>query len=208
MSLPNVTTYSIIAGNANLLASVGAIGPASFTLATTTLDAGRRVLITAIGNESANTFVISGLNAAGFPIAESIAGPNATTTQTNLDFKVVTSIRNLAANANTVSFGTYSTGSTLWNIMNWHVSPVNIEVSGVQVGTQGVTWTVQYTYDDPNNLPAGVQFPQPFNHPTLVNQTGSLDGPINDPITAVRLYMSGGTGTVRFTVIQAGIGSP
>jgi hypothetical protein len=87
---------------------------------------------------------------------------------------------------------------------NWHVTPTNIEARGV-VTTGTVTWSVQYTYDDPNKLAPGVQFAQPFNHPTLVNATGSLDGSINGPVTAVRFLISAGTGTVRGTVIQGGI---
>jgi hypothetical protein len=100
-------------------------------------------------------------------------------------------------------------GSTLWNIVSWHTTPANIELSNiVTTAASGVTYSIQYCYDDPNRLPSGVGFPQPFNHPTIVNATTSLDGSINDPITAWRLAIVSGTGTVRATGIQAGIGSP
>ena len=209
MSLPNVVTYSLAAASATALVNAQGTTAAgvAFTQGTTVLAAQRRVLITATGDESGNTFTIRGLNGAGFAIVEAITGPNATTTNSNLDFKVVSSIVAGTATIGTTSFGTYGSGSSMWNIMNWHVAPTNIQIAGVT--QQGAaTWTVQYTYDDPNNLPNGVTYPQPFNHPTLASQTAALDGSINDPVTGVRLLITAGTGTVRMTIIQAGIGSP
>jgi len=222
MSLPNVTTFNIGTGNITYIVNAAAATSSPLALATTIMPnfpLQQRVIASSVGNDSGIFFRIVGLNQAGFTVTEFLAGTNATFAQSNLDYSKIISIQGSssstvlipAATANSVSVGVSTTGgqgSTMWNIMNWHVSPVNIELSGVTVGTQGVTWTAQYTYDDPNNLPAGIFFPQPFNHPTLINQTGSLDGPINDPVTAVRLLIAAGTGTVRFTVIQAGIGSP
>lgn len=222
MSLPNVTTFNVGTANATYIVNAAGATNAPLVLLHTTMPQfplQSRVLVTSAGNDSSIFFKIVGLNQAGFTVSELLAGSNGTFAVSNLDYASIISIQGVsttnplvpAATANTVSVGLSTTGgtaSTMWNIMNWHATPTNIEVAGVVVGTQGVTWTVQYTYDDPNNLPAGVLFPQPFNHPTLLNQTSSLDGSINDPITGVRLLIAAGTGTVRFTVIQAGIGSP
>ena len=213
MALPNVTTFNLAVGqNTTLLANQSTIINANGSAALfTTLMGGtqRRVILSFCGNEAANTFVVTGTNQAGFPVTQSIAGTNGTTASSDLDFLTVISIKALATTASTFQAGTNSTGSTMWNIMNWHVSPTNIEAVGVVTSTlTAVTWGCQYTYDDPNNLPSGVQFPQPFNHPTLNALTVSQDGPINDPVTAVRFVITSGTGTVRGTVIQAGIGGP
>ncbi len=221
MSLPNITTFNTFTANATYIVNAAAATNAPLALLHTTMPGfplQSRVLVTSAGNDSSIFFKIIGLNQAGFTVSELLAGSNGTFVVSNLDYASIISIQGVSttngapsATANTVSVGLSTTGgtaSTMWNIMNWHATPTNIEVSGVVVGTQGVTWTVQYTYDDPNNLPAGVGFPQPFNHPTLLNQTSSLDGSINDPITGVRLLIAAGTGTIRFTVIQAGIGSP
>lgn len=212
MALPIVFNFSLPAANAtNIVNAQGTTAAGvAFTQATTVLGTGnqqRRVLITTTGNESSNTFVIRGLNAAGFPIVESIAGPNATTTRNNLDFQIISSITPLVATVGTTSVG-MDIGATLWSIMNWHVAPVNIQVGCIITGALGVNYTVQYCYDDPNNLLSGVTYPQPFNHPTLAAQTTSLDGSINDPVTGVRLQINSGTGTVRTTIIQAGIAGP
>jgi hypothetical protein len=220
MARPTVITYSLAAALTTNVVNAATAGTSILPLVTTTvvLDNQRRLLITAAGNESANTFTVTGLNQAGFTVSESLLGPNASTVATNVDFKTVIRVTSSAASGGTTSLGTLLpastvtgvvSGSTLWNIVNWHADPVNIEVSGVvTTSASGITYSIQYCYDDPNNLPAGVGFPQPFNHPTLVNATTTLDGSINDPITAWRLAIVSGTGTVRATGIQAGIGSP
>ena len=85
---------------------------------------------------------------------------------------------------------------------------MNIQYACIMTGTFNATFSIQYTYDDPNNLATGVTYPQAFNHPTIVNQTATIDGSSNDPITAWRLLITGGTATVRAIAIQAGIGGP
>lgn len=208
MALPSVVTYSLATASSTALVNASGTVAAgtAFTQVTTVLDAQRRVLFTPLGNESSNTFTIRGTNGAGFPIVEALAGANATTFASSLDFKTVSTIIPSVTTASTLSVGTNGTGSTLWHYVDWGVTPTNIEASAVVTGT--ANYSVQYTYDDPNNLPAGVSAPQPFNHPTMVNATTTLDGPINDPVMAVRLFLNSGGGSVRFTVMQAGIASP
>lgn len=208
MPLPNVTVYNLTAGvSTALVNAAGTTAPnVPFTLVTTILSAQRRVLFTPTGNESGNTFKIVGTNGAGFPITENLAGANATTFYSNYDFKTVTQITALSTTAGTLSVGTNGVGSTLWNIVDWALTPTNIELS-VVVATGTANFNAQYTYDDPNNLPSGATYPQPFNHPT-VSGTSTVDGPINDPIIGTRLLVNSGVGTLRFTVIQAGLASP
>jgi hypothetical protein len=210
MAQPIVVQYGLTtAANAtNVVNAVGTTGPnINLLSASVVLDTQRRLLFTTAGNESANTFVIVGLNAANMTVSENLTGPNASTTQTSLDYKTVISIKALATTAGTISVGTNGVGSSLWNIMNWNATPVNIECA-VVVQSGSANWTVQYTYDDPNNLPANVSVPTAFNHPTLVATTSPLDGAINDPVTAIRFLINSGTGTIRGTIIQAGAASP
>jgi hypothetical protein len=223
--LPNVITYSLIAASATGVVNAAPIqGPGPLplnspqTLAPTgslvnsttnpvVLDNQRRLLITTSGNESSNKFTIVGLNQNGFTTTEIIVGPSSSTAQSLLDYKTVISITPLATTAATVSVGTNGVGDTPWNIINTHDTPVNIEVSTILV-TGAATWSVQYTDDDPNNLPAGVTAPQAFNHATIVNATATVDGSITSPIFANRLQITGGTGTIRFISLQAGISGP
>jgi hypothetical protein len=218
MALPNVITYTVGTGTATTFVNAAAATSAPLALVTTiapSFPLQQRAIVSSVGNDSGIFFRIVGLNQAGFTIAEFLAGGNAVAVVSNLDYSKIISIQGSssstqlvpAATANNVSVGVSPTGgtaSTLWQIMNWHVTPVNIECSGVLV-SGAATWAVQYTYDDPNNLPLGVFFPQPFTLAATLNATTSLDASINDPVTAVRFTISAGTGTLRFTVIQAGI---
>lgn len=208
MALPIVVQYGLSASVSTGIVNAAAATASALTLLTTIVDANqRRLLLTMTGNESGNTFVVNGTNRAGFPITDRVTGVNNSTTNSNLDFLTVSSITPVSATIGTTSVGTYGTGSSLWNLMNWNATPVNIEI-GTVLQTGAATWSVQYTYDDPNNLPPNVSFPTAFNHATIVNQTATIDGAINDPVTAIRLQITGGTGTVRMTIIQSGLGSP
>jgi hypothetical protein len=173
-----------------------------------TLDTQRRIILVSGGNDSGITFTIFGAGDNGVPITETIAGANAGTATSNINFKTITNVTHTGSVAGTLTIGTNTAGDTPWMAVNWHTDPVNIELAGIVAAGQTVTWSWQYTYDDPNNLPAGLAFPQPFNHPTLNNQANTtLDGSINDPVAAVRLSVVSGTGLVRGTINEAGLAS-
>ena len=171
-----------------------------------TLDTQRRIIVTSGGNDTGITFTIFGAGDNGVPISETVTGASgAASAQTNQDFKTITAVTHTGSVAGTVTVGTNGVGSTPWFGVNWYAQPFNIELSGIVLAGVTVNWTWQYTYDDPNNLPAGQASPQAFNHPTLNNQTTSLDGSINDPVAAIRLVVNSGTGSVRGTWMEAGI---
>jgi len=219
--IPNVITYTVATGTATTIVNAVGATSAPLALVTSTMPSfplQQRAIVSSVGNDSGIFFRIVGLNQAGFTVSEFLTGGNAVAVVSNLDYAKIISIQGSssstslvpAATANSVSVGVSPTGgtaTTLWQYMNWHVTPVNIELSGVLV-TGAATWTAQYTYDDPNNLPPGVQFPQAFNLAATLVATTSLDAAINDPVTAVRFMINAGTGTMRFTVIQAGIAGP
>ena len=221
MAQPIQVTYNLLANTTTSILNAAASGTAVFTglLATSVVGPNQqRLLLTVTGNESSNTFTFKGTNQAGFAISETIAGPNNSTAASVLDYVTLTSVTSKSTTAGTTSIGLWSTGSTMWFYMNQNAAPVNIEASGVVTSSStAVTWGVQYTYDDPNGFPlafnqanATTPQPSPFNHPTLnaVAGTTSLDGPINDPVMAVRGIITNGTGVVKFTFIEAGAASP
>ena len=206
---PTVVQYGLIASSTTVIVNQYSTATTTIPLVSipVTLDVQRRINFS-WANESANSFKIVGLNQANMTIGETVAGTNATGGATLLDYFKVISITALNNIAGTFTAGTGTTGSSLWNIVNWHVTPVNIQYACILSGTLNATFSIQYTYDDPNNLPSGVTSPQAFNHPVIVNATATLDGSSNDPITAWRLLVTGGTATVRAIGIQAGIGGP
>lgn len=172
---------------------------------TATLDTQRRIIITSGGNDTGITFTINGAGDNGVPISDTFAGASGAAATSNLDFKTITSVTHTGSVAGTITIGTNTVGATQWYSLNTHAQPFNTELAGIVAAGKTVNWGWQYTYDDPNNLPSGVAFPQPFNHPTLNAQTGSLDGPINDPVAAIRLIVNSGTDPVRGTWVEAGI---
>lgn len=80
-------------------------------------------------------------------------------------------------------------------------SPFNVGL-GVVVVSGTPTYTVQHTFDD---VLTSTTTPTYFDHPVLVSRTTSADGNYAFPVTAIRLSVVSGTGTVRLTVIQAGM---
>lgn len=209
MSLPNVVTYNLAASSATSLVNAMAAATTIMTMATTVLDTQRRVLLTFATDETANTFTIVGTNQAGFAVTEAVVGVNASTTQSNLDFKTVSSITALVATGGTTSAGTNGVGSSLWQIMNWHVQPTDISCAGIVTSTStAVVYSVEYTYDDPNNLPTSATYPIPFVHQNMNALSSTGDALITGPVCGVRLTINSGTGVVRAVFTQAGIGSP
>ena len=85
-------------------------------------------------------------------------------------------------------------------VMDQYLAPFNVGL-GVVVVSGTPTYTVQHTFDDVLTSTAP---PTYFDHPVLVTRTTSADGNYAFPVTAIRLSVSG-SGTVRLTVLQAGM---
>lgn len=186
-------------GNLTINGALASGGVASLT-------SQRRVLFTFAGNEAARTFVVYGTKQGGAAIQETVAGTAPGTVQTNLDFLTVTRISVDAATAGALTVGTNGVGSTEWQSVDTFVTPPNIGMQFVLSGT--ANWTVQGTNMDPNNLPSGVGYAAPFDHPTLTGLSANTQGTWNDAIAFFRFTINSGTGTVQMTYNQAGLSSP
>ncbi len=95
-------------------------------------------------------------------------------------------------------------GASAWKSINFHAQQVNL---GIGVGVTGdVTYTVEYTYDDVNNLiPASVTEPLVFPLTTMMNKTTSADSYILWPIAFLRINVTEGAGTARMVFVQSDI---
>lgn len=83
------------------------------------------------------------------------------------------------------------------------ISPFNTSLSVQVTGT--VNYTVQYTFDNvqaPDWTAATANW---IDHPSLKTETVTKDSNLAYPAVAVRIVQNSGSGSVRFTVIQAGI---
>lgn len=216
MARPVTVAVQLTAASANNIALVQTpLAAGNLTLNGSTvsggvavLDAPRRVLITSGGNDSNKTFTVYGnqrANGTGTNISQTITGGNATAVATDLDFGTVTQVSVSAATAGNVTVGTNTTGSSPWISVNNHAQPVNLTNAVTVSGT--VTYSVQYTYDDPfwttsSNYKAN---PTIWDDPLLTSLTAKADATFNDPVTAVRLTVTSGTGAATLVSTQAGI---
>jgi|SRR5215469_904742 len=200
-----------------------------------TLDVPREVLLT-YGNEaSARTMVITGTNANGGIISQTLAVPSGAsgTVATTESFKTVTSALPLGGGFTAaVTLGTNGVVPSPWQLLGTFIAPEEFVWNVVVTGT--VNWTIQVTIDDLNNnksvmgskilgnapIPPAILpttgtgvFP-PYGSggsmADLIGATGNAAGYLSDvPISAWRIILnSGGTGagdTVVATCLQAGL---
>lgn len=216
MGQPNVFTRTLAASNATAISASQSPGAGLITRVSTTviLDTQRRIAFSSGGDDSGITFTVFGTNQAGFPISDTFAGANATTYQSNLDFKTVTNVTHSGSVASTLTVGTNSVGSSLWQITNFNCDPEAIGFV-VELRSGAATFTVEYTFDDPNILPgtgglnaSGLAFPLARSLATVTNSTATVDAAFTTPILAYRLTTTVGTGTLVFRGLQMGLGSP
>ncbi len=103
-----------------------------------------------------------------------------------------------------VTVGSVAVGSTNPVLLEQHVAPFNVSLSVVVAGT--VNYTVQYTfgnvYPEPATNLSGLTW---TDHPVLAALAATADSNLAFPVSAVRCTINSGTGTVTFTVRQAGL---
>lgn len=167
-----------------------------------TFDVARRVIVTSAGNDSSNSFTITGTDRYGRTQVEVITGGNATFAQTLRDFKTVTKIVPTSNTASTVTAGTNGVASSdAWIVDSW-ANPQNINYSVVGTGAT-TTYIIETATDD-----FSPQWDLNANVPNWVTSasgstTALQSGQVTGPNTMLRLTVTGGTGTVTAKLVQA-----
>lgn len=143
----SAVTRVAVSGNAGSV-QVGSFESAVFTGATA-----RQVTIVAAADESTKNFVVTGTNAAGAVMSETVAGPNATTATTVSYFRTVTSVTISADAAGALTVGMTNTAASPWvRFDDFAPSNISIQCNVVKVAaSDAATYTVQSTLDDPND---------------------------------------------------------
>lgn len=216
MGIPRVFTKQLGAASVNSIASSQSpgAGAIALTAASVTIDTataansaiGRRVILTSGGNDTGVTFTVTGTNASGAAISDSFAGASGGAAQSNLDFVTVTGITHTGSIASTIEAGTSGVGSSPWMTLNWAATSVMNVGFAVELVSGACNFTVQHTYDDPNNLLAGATYPLPFNSSVVNGTSASADGAYTTPIAAIRVLINSGTGAIRVRILQSSIG--
>lgn len=173
---------------------------------TSNVATGRRVIITSAGDNSGISFIVTGTNSSGTTITDTFAGTNTGAAQSNLDFVTVTRIIGSAAVTGAVKAGTNGVGSSAWQTINYMGnSPINVGVL-VELVSGSANFSVQISYDNPNNLPADLAYPTPVSPTAFATKTATTDGALTTAFIAIRLLINSGTGVLRTRIVQAGIG--
>lgn len=90
-------------------------------------------------------------------------------------------------------------GSSTPIVMDTNKNPFNVGFGVIKTGT--VDYTVQHTFDDPSTG----TFTTWFNHPTVAAQVANADGNYAFPVTAIRVTMNSGSGSVVLKLLQSGV---
>jgi len=208
-----VTVGPLVAASANAICLSQTPSAGALTLngalasgAVATLDTARRVLITCTGNESAKTFTITGTSWSGGSQSEFLAGSNASTSQSVLDYKTVTSITISATAANALTVGTNTVASSPWVAFDSWAMPM----TAIQCTVSGLAnYTVQQTLDDPNSLisPVAAALVSWVNHPdtNLVGASTTVQGNYGYAPVFAKVTLNSGTGVVTATFSQASV---
>lgn len=189
LSVTAITASGAAAGNV----SAGLSG-------STTLDMPRRVIITSAGNDSAKTFTIRGTDWNGRTISETVTGANAGIAQSAYDYKSVTYVAISSAAAGAVKVGTNGVASSRPIILDsFALAPTALQadVSGT------VNYTIQQSLDNPAKV--GYTSVTWVDHPdtNVVSATADKQANYAYVPVATRITLNSGTGSVKYTVIQA-----
>jgi len=162
-----------------------------------TLDTPRRILLTPAGNESSNTFTITGTGWNGDPITEALTGGNATATYTNLDFATITQIVATNTAAGAVTVGTNGVASSRWVRFDDYAPALN----AIQATVSG---TANYTIEENLQILATGANISTYTWlgVGIVGGTTSTMTPFAYTPLRIRVTLNSGSGSVSSTVVQ------
>ena len=211
---PAYITKSLVAASVNNIATTQTPGGAgNLTLNGTTvaggvatLDTQRQVLITQAADETGHTFTVYGTTDSGAAISEAVAGSSAASVHTNASFKTVTQVAISAAATGALQVGTNGVGATPWRPVDWFTEIANFGLSVIVTGT--VNYTMNYTYEDPNNPIVAGGSPTAWPLTALSAKAANAEGNILFPIAAVQLVINSGTGSATLVMVQSGGDGP
>lgn len=196
------STAALILNGAAVTAGIATID----TVSANNSVPGRRVILTSGGDDSGLTFTVVGTGPTGNLITDSFLGSNGGAAQSNLDFVTVTGITHTGSVATTITAGTNGVGSSPWFSMNWMGMPPMLIGMAVELVSGSANFSMQHTYDDPNNLLGGAAYPLPFDSAIISGLAVTSEGAYSTPLCAIRLLINSGTGVLRARILQAGVG--
>lgn len=213
---PKTITVALSALDANGVAEAQApASGGSFTLngalvagGVATMDIPRHVSISSSADESANTITITGTDRNGNVITEAIAAGSASAVGSK-NFATITSASISISASGDIILGAADECESRWYPVD-HSNDHEIGF-GVRIDSgASLTFTVQHTYYNDfqrlNNVDKSVDETDDvvaFSHGTVASKTANTDGSYTEPVTAIRLKVTGHTsGSAYMDVVQ------
>lgn len=159
---------------------------------------------TVTGDQTGATLAITGLDADGNTISETITLSNASTTNTTKYFKSVSSavVAGTVTAASTITLGHTSTNGGISGTIATNYNRGTVYNCGIGVVLSGTgTYSVQHTFDDIQILPSEAT-PTYFTHDVMRNQTVSEDGNYAFPVRGIRLLVTAANAAITITVVE------
>jgi hypothetical protein len=163
-----------------------------------TIGAAQLLRLTSGGDDQAITFTFVGTDADGASISETVAGTNASNSDTTKHFKTISSITKSGASAGTIIVGNLIDSVSPKLAINPMKLPFSIGIGCVKSGT--VTYGLEQSYEE--GIQSAVSW---FAHASITSKSANADGSLLFPAAALRLHATASTaGSVTATVFQAG----
>ena len=175
------------------------INGALATAGVATFGAAQLVRLTSAGNDAGITFTFIGTDADGNAQTQTVAGTNASNSDTTKYFKTITSITKSGATAGAIVVGNLITSVSPTLRFDTSINPFNVSLNAELVsGT--ATFTAEITYGDDNTYHALW-----VDHATITAKSATFAGAQTSPIPAARIKLTASTsGVVKLRAIQAG----
>lgn len=168
-----------------------------------TLSPPAPITITSAGNDKGIFFTIIGVNVMGQTVGEQLQGSNTAATS-QFVYAKVNSIVASGATASTITVGNGTGGVSQWiRLDEWADAPV-----GVQVSVSGtVSFTVQHSFDDPNDMinpvaPSNMFWDSSLVPAGAIGGTAGLTFSIATAPLWMKLLQNSGTGSAKMVVTQ------
>lgn len=165
-----------------------------------TFGAAQKVRLTSGGNDSGITFTFTGTDADGNVQSETVAGTNASNSDTTKFYKTITSISKSGASAGTIVVGNLITSVSPTLKINTNISPCNFNIL-TQLISGTATWGMDYTFDEAKTVNNTW-----IADTTVTGKSANFETTWIKPIGGLRLNLTASTaGVVALKVIQAGV---
>lgn len=176
---------------------------ATWTLTATTAGDGLAHKVTirndSITDHSAKTAILTGTDAQGNALTETLALGAGSATVTSVKFfkTLTTVVPSATIGADTMDIGWTAAAQSPWVTLDHRQYPFEAGVAVVVGGT--IDFDVQHTYDNP----IGEDYPTAFNNASVTGKTVSSDVGYATPVRAIRVDVNSHTsGTFTFYVLQ------